>query len=701
MSKILANLNPKQQEAVIYNEGPILVFAGAGTGKTRTLTHRIAYLIEEEGISPEHILAITFTNKATKEMRERLEQMLDDSYKKVTISTFHAFCVQVLRRYAQLLDYQNNFRIFDDNDQLRIVREILKEKNINKIILPPASAKKQINYYKTFHTKPSMDDINHDLIVDLIKTYNKQLKFYNAFDFQDLLDKTLELFQKYPHVLEQYQERYQYILVDEFQDTDIIQYNIIKMMAEKYKNIFVVGDDDQSIYGFRGTNYENMNLFQRDFPDFKKIHLEQNYRSSQAILDISNKLISHNEYREEKALFSEREGKKSDVILRQVDDEKDEATYAIGLVKRLKDEGYNYSDIAILYRNSSLSRNFETEAIANSIPYKIYGGYSFTERAEIKDAVAYLRLLLDDDQLSFERIYNRPLRGVGKVTYDKIAAFLDEDPSIANAIDKSKDLLRIDIFENLLKLKDTVLKYRDLLEKQDIQVLFNNYLTEVGYFEYLTEKLEDEDKIQNVLELKSILVELEEDQIFNSNRERLVGLFDYVVLTESKNKKEQGEKDELLLSTIHSVKGLEFKVVILTAIENGILPYGYVSNLTIQELEEERRVAYVAITRAKEKVYLTHTQRRLSMGRGRMNIIPSIFLQDIFDSVKEANILNREKRNQIREDRDKFNVGDKVSHKTFGTGIIVSINANYGQIAFSGGKGIKKIFLSPKFLTII
>jgi DNA helicase-2/ATP-dependent DNA helicase PcrA len=473
------------------------------------------------------------------------------------------------------------------------------------------------------------------------------------------------------------------------------------MMAEKYKNIFVVGDDDQSIYGFRGTNYENMNLFQRDFPDFKKIHLEQNYRSSQAILDISNKLISHNEYREEKELFSEREGKKSDVILRQVDDEKDEATYAIGLVKRLKDEGYNYSDIAILYRNSSLSRNFETEAIANSIPYKIYGGYSFTERAEIKDAVAYLRLLLDDDQLSFERIYNRPLRGVGKVTYDKIAAFLDEDPSIANAIDKSKDLLRIDIFENLLKLKDTVLKYRDLLEKQDIQVLFNNYLTEVGYFEYLTEKLEDEDKIQNVLELKSILVELEEDQIFNSNRERLVGLFDYVVLTESKNKKEQGEKDELLLSTIHSVKGLEFKVVILTAIENGILPYGYVSNLTIQELEEERRVAYVAITRAKEKVYLTHTQRRLSMGRGRMNIIPSIFLQDIFDSVKEANILNREKRNQIREDRDKFNVGDKVSHKTFGTGIIVSINANYGQIAFSGGKGIKKIFLSPKFLTII
>ena len=248
------------------------------------------------------------------------------------------------------------------------------------------------------------------IILPLIKTYNKQLKFYNAFDFQDLLDKTLELFQKYPHVLEQYQERYQYILVDEFQDTDIIQYNIIKMMAEKYKNIFVVGDDDQSIYGFRGTNYENMNLFQRDFPDFKKIHLEQNYRSSQAILDISNKLISHNEYREEKELFSEREGKKSDVILRQVDDEKDEATYAISLVKRLKDEGYNYSDIAILYRNSSLSRNFETEAIANSVPYKIYGGYSFTERAEIKDSVAYLRLLLDDDQLSFERIYNRPLR---------------------------------------------------------------------------------------------------------------------------------------------------------------------------------------------------------------------------------------------------------------------------------------------------
>lgn len=581
---MLELLNDKQKEAVLKTDGPMLIFAGAGSGKTRTLTYRIAHMIEYKNIPPFNILAITFTNKATNEMKERLQRIVGDKLKQITISTFHSFCVRILRVEIKRLGYDNNFSILDDEDQLKIINEIYAEEGYNKTFVTPREMQKSFNYYKSHGLKPEIE-----MEIALARAYEKKTKEYNCLDFQDLLNKTQELFFNFPKVLEKYQERFKYILVDEFQDTDDVQYQIIKMLASKSKNIFVVGDDDQSIYSFRGTNYKNMHYFKEDFPECYIVHLTQNYRSTQTILDGANKLISHNENREEKELFSNIAGKSDDVMIFQAYNEKEEVDYVLDEITTLKNKGYQYQDIAILYRNSSILRNFEIGMIQRNMPYRIYGGISYMRRMEIKDAIAYLKLLVDhDDFFSLKRIINVPGRNIGISSVNKLDYFKKENSyNVFELIDNSLNVLTEKKNKSLLDLKDIIVKYSAKLEKDSLVNIFTEYLNEVGYYDYL-KAFDDNsfERIDNLNEFKSVLYSIDEEYPDFSNAEKLTKFFDDSALADNITKEPKANKEGILLSTIHSVKGLEFEVVFLVALEEGIFPNTYRFE-TDEELEEE------------------------------------------------------------------------------------------------------------------
>ena len=597
MQDYLNILNPEQLEAVKTVDGPVMVFAGVGTGKTKTLISRIVYMVKECNIKPYNILAITFTKKATNEMRERLEQAIAADSKLVHISTIHSLCAMILRRNASKIGYARNFEVIDEDDQVKVLNEIYKKEDINRRTLTPKVALKAIGDFKNGSCNELLG-----LLTKVYEEYQKYLKEHNMMDFEDLLVLTEQLLKENEDVRSFYQNEFKYILVDELQDTNAVQYEIVNLLCGENENIFAVGDDDQSIYSFRGAKIENMIKFKEDHPKAKIIKLVQNYRSTNMILKGSNALIKNNKIREPKELFSKNEGSKNDVIVQEAYYYEDELRYITNEIATLVlHHGYKYSDIAVIYRNGALSRNFELAFIQDRIPYNIYGSYAFLKRKEVKDMISYLRFIADPSKIvHFKRIINVPSRGVGEKTIDKLQEYMKEyNCDILSSIDIFKQNNNTSKTEALLEFKKTIEELHDSLNTMPLPDFFDHMLEVTGYMEMLKEEAEVEEvnRIDNVKEFKSILYQLEYDNLEQdlSRAEKIeIGL------------------DELLLdtSTIDDhTKDLEFRAVFVVGLEEGIFP-------AVREevdMEEERRVAYVAVTRAKKNYILLVHQEDLFM----------------------------------------------------------------------------------------
>jgi len=698
---MLSNLNKQQQEAVLTTEGPVMVFAGAGTGKTKTLTHRVAYMIDALGIKPYNILAITFTNKATNEMKYRLFELVGSDYRAVTISTFHSLCARILRREIPVLGYSRNFIIIDDEEQLKIINNILKENNISKDKFTAKHAQKTINYHKCFATLPQFD-----IGTKIMELYNTKLKELDLLDFNDLLLKVNELFANHPGVLDKYKAKYRYILVDEFQDTNLIQYQIVKRLAEENRNLFVVGDDDQSIYSFRGTNYENMNLFKSDFPEYQIFYLMQNYRSTPTILEGCNRLIANNKNREKKELFSDIDGNPSDVKIYQAYNERLEANYIVDEILSKKLKGDLFSSFAVLTRNSSLLRNIELNLMQMNIPFRIYGGISYFRRREIKDIISYFKLILNhEDVYSFTRIVNVPSRSIGQITVNKIIKIKEKHQlSLFAAIDSCKSIVNAKRYQQLTNFKNLILELTASLENLSLTELYDILLEKSGYREYVESEPET-DRLENIEEFKTVLYQydIEYDQL--KQRRKLELIFDEAILAEDKTENYKEREDKVTLSTIHSAKGLEFKYVFVIGLEENVFPSSY-RQLSDEEMEEERRIAYVAFTRAQKGLYLINVQKRMLYGQYFSNN-PSRFLLEFqganFDEYQyDMSKFNTEFKNEIHCDNiNEFKLGDNVNHNIFGNGVIVAVQKDTVQIFFKESQQLKKIMINHPSLNKI
>lgn len=682
MENVLNTLNKEQKSAALTIEGPVLVFAGAGTGKTKTLIARIINMIENVHIDPNTILAITFTKKATAEMRDRLSNAIGDTKaSNVHISTIHSLCNRILRRHIPYLGYRRDFEIIDDEEIMKVLTEIYRVESIDRKLYPPRGMIKAIGDFKNGlrQLKDSEETI--------FNLYEKYLKENNMVDLDDLLIFTNQLLD-IPEVLEYYQNYYKYILVDEFQDTNRIQYELIKKLGGKYHNIFVVGDDDQSIYSFRGACVDNMLGFTKDFPEAKKFILTQNYRSSDIILKGANALIKNNTMREQKDLFSEIKGKINDVTVHDAYYYEDEVRYVINEIAHLINHyNYEFDDIAILYRNNALSRNFELGLIESRIPYNIYGGYSYLKRKEIKDIISYLRFIIDDTRIvHFKRIIYRPSRGIGEKTLAKLFECMDENKmSILEAIDEVNRTTPSTKNQALKEFKDIIVELRRDLEKMPLTDFFDVLIEKTGYLEMLKQEDEDEaDRVANLKEFKSILYNVEEnlqDQGLTQSEKIQISL-DEIILDQSFGDDKQTKG--IVLSTVHSIKGLEFKAVFVVGLEEGIFP-------AIREdvdMEEERRVAYVAFTRAKERLYLTCANRRLIYGRIVRNP-KSRFLTEFLISADFQEMID--KQNQEKAKKGEIKVGTKIVHTFFGYGMVIAMDDKFVQIIFEKDNTIRKI----------
>ena len=675
------NLNPEQLEAVMRIEGPVIVFAGAGTGKTKTLTSRIAYMISQ-GINPKNILAITFTKKATNEMRERVHNLIGSDASKVTISTIHALCARILRQTIHVLGYQNNFEIIDDEDSFRVVNEIYKELEISRKYLSPRAACNFISNYKN-----GIGDL-YGVNLSIYRKYQEKIFAANQVDFDDLLILTEKIFNENEDYLKYYQNQFKYILVDEFQDTNIVQYNIIKMLAGEKCNIFVVGDDDQSIYSFRGANVLNMKQFSVDYPDSLKVILSQNYRSTKEILHGTNCLISHNIHREKKNLKTDIVGTNKDVIIYNTSYFEDEPRFIISEIKTLIAKGYQYSDIALLYRNNVISRSLEKALIEKGIPYVMYGGFQFLRRKEIKDVISYLKFIIDPNNLfHFKRIINLKNRGIGDKTIEKLVDYQNkENLSLFDAITKFHEASPSTKTKALVEFKEEMLYLIDLINKVDLVTFYDELLAKTEYIEIMKEEEMPEafkERLDNLNEFKSILYSLENDETIEemTSIEKLENGFDNIILDESAGT--DFSKGGVVLSTVHSVKGLEFKVVFVVALEEGIFP----SLKEDSDIEEERRIAYVAFTRAKEKLYLTCVNHRLIYGRVVLNQ-QSRFITEFVDT-QEWNI-KREDFEEVK-DTEPIKTGDHVNHTLFGNGLVVSTDETTIQVLFEKDHSLRKL----------
>ncbi len=676
----LEGLNKEQRAAVEKVEGPVIVFAGAGTGKTRTLTTRIAYMITEKDINPKNILAITFTKKATNEMRERVVKLSGINARYVTISTIHAFCARILRQTISKIGYSLNFEILDEEDVNKIINDIYKELDISKKYFSPKAAANIISSFKN-----GIGEIN-GIIKQVYDVYQKRLKQNNQVDFDDLLVLTEKIFSEFPDVLEYFQNKYKYILVDEFQDTNVLQYNIIKMLASKYRNIFVVGDDDQSIYSFRGANVLNMYQFSKDYPEREMIKLTQNYRSSNAILRGSNNLIKHNKHREEKELFSDVEGKLQDVTIHDAYYYEDEPRYIVDEIKRLvAHQGYQYKDIAILYRTNVISRNIELGLIEAGIPYQIYGGFAFLKRKEIKDVLSYIKFIMDPENLfHFKRVINLPARGIGDKTIEKLLLYKHDDETLFQAIERYHNDFSSTKTEALVQFKNLIMQLQELFEKLPLPEFYEEMIKITEYKKSIeNEDDEDNNRIQNIEEFKSVLVQLERrpDLEGMTNKEKMQIGFDDVILDETVGTKQ--DMNGVVLSTVHSIKGLEFRAVFVVALEEGIFP----SLKEDSDIEEERRIAYVAFTRAKERIYITCVSRRLIYGRVVLNQ-KSRFITEYVASLDWKEHLEEQKE---EEDNTPIKVGDKVHHCNFGDGLVISESGSIIQVLFEKDHSFRKI----------
>ena len=639
-----AILNKEQVEAVQRTEGPLLVLAGAGSGKTRVLTHRIAYLIQEKGVFPSHILAITFTNKAAAEMRERVEKLLPGEGNSVWVSTFHSMCLRILRREIEHLGYDRDFSIYDTDDQRTLMRQILEELKIDSKTLRERAVLSQISQTKNRggnaedYLSKSDGDYLSKLIYQCFKRYEEKLKENNALDFDDLLLKTLELFERFPEVLLQYQERFRYILVDEYQDTNDVQFRLIYSLAKKYSNICVVGDDDQSIYRFRGANLENILSFEAEFPGCHTIKLEQNYRSTSPILNLANTVIAENRRRKSKKLWTEKtEGK--EVLFQEYETAEEEAREVI---RHIRGENRFYKDFAILYRTNAQSRLFEEQCIAWNIPYQIVGGVNFYQRREIKDLLAYMKIMVNQkDDIAFERIINVPKRGIGNASIEKLRQYglqfggfsLIETIPFAKAAGLSgKALSEID------KFSQTVESWK----KEELGKLIERILDDTGYeTELLSEgAIEAESRMENIRELEGKLLSYIQE---NGEDSSLAAFLEEVSLLSDLDRSDLTE-DKITLMTLHGAKGLEFPVVFLVGLSDGLFP----SALSLgddEEIEEERRLCYVGITRAEEELYLSSAKNRMVNGQTQYFKI-SRFFEDIPDELLKKNLLYRPKRSE-------------------------------------------------------
>jgi len=725
----LQDLNPVQRQAVESGEGPLLILAGAGSGKTRVLTYRIAHLIAS-GVEPWNILAITFTNKAAKEMRERVISLVGSEGEGLWVATFHSTCVRILRReISKLPGYSRSFVIYDASDQLALLKECLRELNIDeKKIVPRAvlsvisDAKNKLQDVDTFTAKAS-GDYFLEKAAEVYALYQKKLIANNALDFDDLIMLTVRILRENPDVLNFYQQKFRYILVDEYQDTNHAQYVLINVLAKRYRNLCVVGDDDQSVYGWRGANVQNILDFERDYPEAKVMKLEQNYRSTQKILKAANEVVSHNYNRKGKKLWTEND-EGDQIILYQASDEHDESRYIAGKIRELSDsEGRRYSDFAILYRTNAQSRVLEEHLMKEGIPYRIYSGVKFYERQEIKDILAYLRLVHNPaDRVSFARVLNVPKRGLGKVTLAKILAYADEQemPVLETLAEAAyipdlpnRNVGPLTAFYEMLK------KFRNkAAEGILVTELTELILKETGYLNSLRAEntVEADARIENLNEFLSVTTEYDQNfedyiedfvQSGDFSEEDLVilgGFLEQVSLVAEIDNFDENE-DAVKLMTMHSAKGLEFPVVFAAGLEDGIFP----SSRSLMEeylLEEERRLCYVTITRAKEKLFLSYAEQRMLYGRTEP-CVPSRFLKEIpadlmtYES-SEREILGRgfgswptkfsnwKKTGTpvVSSDPESFRIGDKVEHPKFGAGIVMAVKGSGKQaeltVVFSG-----------------
>lgn len=732
---IYDTLNAEQREAVFHTEGPLLILAGAGSGKTRVLTHRIAYLIEEKGINPWNILAITFTNKAAGEMRERVDDIVGFGSESIWVSTFHSTCVRILRRHIDRLGYDNNFTIYDSDDQKTLMKDVCKLLQIDtktyreRTILSAISSAKDEMVTPEEYELNAYGDFSKKKIAEAYKEYERQLKANNALDFDDLLVKTVQLFQTQPEILEYYQDRFRYIMVDEYQDTNTVQFKLISLLAAKYKNLCVVGDDDQSIYKFRGANIQNILSFEKEFEDTKVIKLEQNYRSTSTILDAANAVIKNNVGRKAKSLWTENgEGEK--IQFRQFDTAYDEAEYIVGDIRERVDNGKAaYCDHAVLYRTNAQSRLFEEKMITANIPYKIVGGVNFYARKEIKDLLAYLKTIDNGkDDLAVRRIINVPKRGIGLTTVNRITeAAQQRGISFYEAL-CSADLVP-GLGRSISKLESfaAMIEYfRKEAEHLSISELMEEILTETGYVEELKAEGEEEAeaRLQNIDEFLNKIAAYEES--CEEELPTLSGFLEEVALVADIDSLDE-ESDYVVLMTLHSAKGLEFPYVYLAGMEDGIFPsYMTITADDPTEIEEERRLCYVGITRAKKELAMTCARRRMIRGETQYNKM-SRFLKEVppqllsTGKIVEKEELELPKQNSYVQAKQSFQakpfmiskpvqqfgvksgeglsygVGDRVRHMKFGEGTVTAITEggrDYEVSVDFDSAGTKKMFAS-------
>ena len=691
----LDGLNNKQKEAVINTDGPMLVLAGAGSGKTKVLTTKIAYLIEEKEIDPYNIIAITFTNKAANEMKSRVESMLGISADKIQISTFHSFGLSVIKRHYDKLGLDRNFTIIDSDDVLSTIKRILKDMNLDPKFYNPKTIRNKISSAKNELMSPEeLDKFTNceldEITVKIYVEYQKRLKINNSVDFDDLLMLPIILFNENKDILGFYQERFKYILVDEYQDTNEVQYILTKMLSAKYKNICVVGDPDQSIYGFRGSNYKNILNFEKDYKNTKVILLEQNYRSTKNILSAANDVIKNNKNRKEKDLWTDNNiGDK--IKYKRCDDEKDEANYVVSNIKKLVKDNIKYEDIAVLYRTNAQSRNIEEALLRENIPYKVVGSFYFYNRKEIKDLICYLKLIYNtSDDISLNRIINVPKRGIGLKTLENLttkANILND--SIFNVIESGKELA----FKNL------ILEFREMSEELSLTELVDLILEKTGIRKELEveDTIESRSRLENLEEFKSITKSFEDKYGVISLSEFLDEISLVSDVEEHKN-----QTDVVTLMTVHSAKGLEFDNVFIIGLEEGIFPHS-MCLYSNSEVEEERRLCYVAITRARKNLSLVNSKRRLLYGQESSNP-QSRFINEISEEylakeeLKQNIVFGKSKifKSSNINKYEEYTPGEKIKHDKYGEGVIISVETSILTIAFAHPHGIVKIMKGHK-----
>ena len=733
-------LNPEQKEAVFHYEGPLLILAGAGSGKTRVLTHRVAWLIEEKQVNPWNIMAITFTNKAAGEMRDRVETMLGGALGGVWVATFHSTCVRILRRYIDRIGFGTNFTIYDGDDQKTIIKEICKRFQIDtklyreRFFMAAISAAKDELLSPDDYAKQVHGDTRKQKVAEVYREYQKQLRASNALDFDDLIFRTVELFQKDAEVLEQYQDRFRFIMVDEYQDTNTAQFKLVSLLAAKYRNLCVVGDDDQSIYRFRGANIQNILSFEEVYPDAKVIRLEQNYRSTQNILTAANEVICHNEGRKEKKLWTAN-GDGDKVRFRQFLNGFEEAEYVAGMISRKVGAGkWRYGDCAVLYRTNAQSRMFEEKFLFANVPYKIVGGINFYGRKEIKDVLAYLKTIENGrDDLAVRRIINVPKRGLGATTINRVQEYANtEDMSFYDALRVAGTIPGVG--KSVAKLDGFVQMIQTMRSKQpyySVKELIEDVLEQTEYRKELMSEGTEEalDRLANIDELLNKAASYAE----HADNPSLGGFLEEVALVADIDNLEE-DADHVVMMTLHSAKGLEFPVVFMVGMEDGMFPsYMSISSEDPADLEEERRLCYVGITRAKETLILTSARQRMVRGEIHYNRV-SRFIEDIPKEVlaenETANVQPKEKKERpetkahaaYRQMRETFktkafaqpqveakkegglsyNVGDRVRHIKFGVGSVTDIREggrDYEVTVNFDRVGVKKMFASFAKLT--